>query len=148
MIARLSNVVGRSVGLLTGLSNTWLHLQGAPQRLASDETPRPHLRALSGASHCWTVRRPLLWIKHHPATLEIGDWDLELTTRVIPHVPKHTSALDVDAETPGSRVLRANVIGKVWLVGHASSRDRLDICGHQRSETGWRPTFLRDVLLD
>jgi len=37
-------------------SNTRLHLQGAPQRLASDETRRPHLRALTGASRCCTAR--------------------------------------------------------------------------------------------
>ena len=36
--------------------NTRLHLQGAPQRLASDEARRPHLRALSGASRCCAAR--------------------------------------------------------------------------------------------
>jgi len=38
------------------MANTRLHLQGAPQRLASDETRRPHLRALSGASRCCAAR--------------------------------------------------------------------------------------------
>jgi hypothetical protein len=35
--------------------NTRVHLQGAPQRLASDENQWPHLRALSGATRCSTA---------------------------------------------------------------------------------------------
>ena len=36
--------------------NTRVHLQGAPQRPADVEGNRPHLRALSGATRCWTGR--------------------------------------------------------------------------------------------
>ena len=58
--------------------NTRVHLQGAPQRLASDEKRRPHLRALSGATRCYAAVRSQL--ASPTPRLQLGIEDSEMAS--------------------------------------------------------------------